>query len=979
MKLVAIFLVGSLNVALSQGELPRILSGPTNREIARGSSLTFLCTTVGTPTPTVTWYKNGQPLVFSSRIKKLQDNSLYFEKVRKSSRRSDEGIYWCVAKNANGEARSRNATITVLYISRRFKINPKSTTASLLDFIQLDCRPPDAYPTPTIMWKKNSETVRVNDRIRTDSFGLVHHLRISKALQQDTGNYTCMATNRAGTRSSSIAEINVLVPPSVSVPQSKISVYEQDRVDLSCRTTGVPTPSVKWYKKEGELPLSKRLRYLSPSKIQITTARLDDAGVFICRAVNSQGITEVNVTLVVKMLPKFIERPGNLKVGIGQTARFECKVQAEPGYQIMWQRVNGPQVSLLARGQTESRVTIYKDGTLVIRNVQKNDEAAYVCTVISSNEKTESALARLTVVQSTVPLPEITLIPLNQRVVEGSDFNLTCIAKGTPTPTVSWQTASSNYTITKETEGVVIHNQGIVHSMILKAVRTSDSGSYRCIASNSDRIVSKVAYLTVLPVLKVPEPPNYVDYSNVTATSLVLKWKASRNPPGAPVTSYIVSIYDESGRVWKGLASNIKQLQYTVRNLKPASQYEFRVSAVNKVGRSNPSRSTKVIVTKPGKVARTTTPPASNPTPKFVDKLLNVSLTVTASSSSQIDWFNIFWTPVYPASRVKEFEIYWKKKSAMKFNRPIIVLGGSSNSYVLKGLEPGTPYEVKIRALNNWYGSKFSNVKSFSTMTKQEVFIPPPSNVRVKVNDTGKVLVTWAPSSLRRLSGYEIVWIALDGTSVETKTVPANATSYLITGLNPSKAYHVTLALKVDNRAGLKSDKLQITPALANNNANKNGGKSGSGTGTDGAADKRSNAGPGVTNNNNNDSRVVKLLKTPWFIGAVGGFLWVVLCIIILVIVLRRRKRKRSAPPFHAEQANGLLPTRSPVNSINRSRASYRDSSFLWGDADVTPVVSNGAPPSFKNLGAASASIPSYRNPSITEEDPGRSDIKPLL
>ncbi len=96
---------------------------------------------------------------------------------------------------------------------------------------------------------------------------------------------------------------------------------------------------------------------------------------------------------------------------------------------------------------------------------------------------------------------------------------------------------------------------------------------------------------------------------NVTDTSLVLKWKASRNPPGAPVTSYIVSIYDEKGRVWKGLASNIKQLQYKVKNLKPNSRYEFRVSAVNKVGRSDPSRSTQVIVTKSRKVIKTTSFP----------------------------------------------------------------------------------------------------------------------------------------------------------------------------------------------------------------------------------------------------------------------------------------------------------------------------------------------------------------------------------
>ena len=58
------------------------------------------------------------------------------------------------------------------------------------------------------------------------------------------------------------------------------------------------------------------------------------------------------------------------------------------------------------------------------------------------------------------------------------------------------------------------------------------------------------------------------------------------------------------------------------------------------------------------------------------------------------------------------------------------------------------------------------------------------------------------------------MWIPLDGTSVETKTVAKNITSFLIKDLDSRKAYHVTLALVVNNQPGLKSQKLQITPKL---------------------------------------------------------------------------------------------------------------------------------------------------------------------
>ena len=95
------------------------------------------------------------------------------------------------------------------------------------------------------------------------------------------------------------------------------------------------------------------------------------------------------------MLPKFLTRPGNLKVGVGQDARFECRVSAEIGYKIIWQKQVGAQSWLLFKGQRQ-RVLIGDDGSLTIENVQKEDEASYVCTVISGG-KAVSATARLVV------------------------------------------------------------------------------------------------------------------------------------------------------------------------------------------------------------------------------------------------------------------------------------------------------------------------------------------------------------------------------------------------------------------------------------------------------------------------------------------------------------------------------------------------------------------------------------------------------
>ena len=88
----------------------------------------------------------------------------------------------------------------------------------------------------------------------------------------------------------------------------------------------------------------------------------------------------------------------------------------------------------------------------------------------------------ISITESVTPLPEVSVVPFNQTVLEGKDFNVTCIAKGNPKPTVNWKSASNDATITNVTEGVVLLSNGYKHLLILKDVRTSDSGSYRLVS-----------------------------------------------------------------------------------------------------------------------------------------------------------------------------------------------------------------------------------------------------------------------------------------------------------------------------------------------------------------------------------------------------------------------------------------------------------------------------------------------------------------
>ncbi|XP_072152903.1 coiled-coil domain-containing protein 141 isoform X3 [Bemisia tabaci] len=162
----------------------------------------------------------------------------------------------------------------------------------------LECRITGS-PTPKIKWLKDNLSIENNPDYLTKFEDGICTLTIEETFAEDSAQFTCVATNEAGSVSTS-AVLSVTEVPSdehISAPEfvkplQNTVTKEGEELELSCQVTGNPLPTVQWYKDDVCIDNSSDyvISYNNGEailKLEKTTE--NDCGKYSCKATNASG------------------------------------------------------------------------------------------------------------------------------------------------------------------------------------------------------------------------------------------------------------------------------------------------------------------------------------------------------------------------------------------------------------------------------------------------------------------------------------------------------------------------------------------------------------------------------------------------------------------------------------------------------------------------------------------------------------------
>uniref|UniRef100_A0A8C8IK36 Neural cell adhesion molecule L1 n=1 Tax=Oncorhynchus tshawytscha TaxID=74940 RepID=A0A8C8IK36_ONCTS len=808
---------GGLEIPLEVEQLPTITvqtAGPVIALPFEGS-FSMRCEAKGNPQPVYRWTKDGQAIdpLFDLGVKKERNNGSF---VIHSERLAQfQGMYQCYASNNLGTAVSEEIEL-IVPSTPKF---PKEKIAPIVvkegQPVILECNPPQGIPPRKIYWMTiGLQHIEQDERV---SMGHDGNLYISNALEKDSRrDYCCFAafsvirTIVRKTAMSVVVKSSYAIPerrPSLLVPsgvQSEVRLLKGEELVLECIAEGFPTPVIEWTKTTEKLPKRANLKNYG-KRLTINNIEEEDDGKYTCEARNSVGDTVHYFNVMVEEPPRWQPEPpkGQLAV-VGSDVHIKCSASGKPRPVISW-RKNGQPLDVL-------------DDTIVLHRARPEDSAVYQCEV-SNRHGTILANANIMIISQYWTLALCVCVYLyllkkqllflgsskikddTTESVEGERFSV--FKNGSLQINQAGKEDSGEYVcFATNSEGksaitalldvkVSLYKCAFIIRYFLDDgmlqiinVNQSDKGTYTCTArTNLDQDTASA----LVTVLDVPDAPEDVELSEQKSWSVRLAWVPG-DDHNSSTTEFIVE-YEESQwdpGTWRELQRVPGNQVTALLTLHGHLNYQFRVYAVNGIGKGPPSNPTDRYKTLPAA-------PDKNPE----------NIQIQGHLPHQMD---ISWEPLLPVEHNGpglEYKLSYRKLGVEDIWKEHLV---KRHAFVIKNTPTFIPYEIKIQSRNSHgWGPEPKVVTGYSG---EDLPTASPQDVAVEVLNTTLLRVSWTRVSLHFLSLPQVHWLRkrslLHSNRIPEErhflTFPGNRSHAMVPGLRPFSEYRLTV--NVFNKRG---------------------------------------------------------------------------------------------------------------------------------------------------------------------------------
>ncbi|XP_060545854.1 receptor-type tyrosine-protein phosphatase F isoform X3 [Pantherophis guttatus] len=570
-------------------------------------------------------------------------------------------------------------------------------------------------------------------------------------------------------------------PNFMKTPEDQIGI-SGGVASFVCQATGEPKPRITWMKK-GKKVSSQRFEVIefddgSGSVLRIQPLRvLRDEAIYECMATSSVG--EINTSAKLTVLEENQLPPGFPTIDMGpqlkvvekaRTATMLCAASGNPDPEISWYKDFLPVDTAASNGrikQLRSGGTPIR-GALQIENSEESDQGKYECVATNSAGTRYSAPANLYVRVRRVS-PRFSIPPSNHEVMPGGSVNLTCVAVGSPMPYVKW--IVGDVELTKEDDMPMGRN-------VLELINITQSANYTCEAMSSLGVIHATAQITVKAL---PKPPTEPLVTETTATSVTLTWDSGN---ADPISYYVIQYKSKSLEGTFQEVDGVATTRYSIGGLSPFSEYEFRIIAVNNIGRSLPS---ELVEARTGEQA-----PSSPP--------LKVQARMLSASTMLVQWEQ----PEEPNGLIRGYRVYYTTDPHLPLSMWQKHNTDDSHLTTVGSLITETTYSIRVLAFTSVGDGPPSDVIQVKT---QQGVPAQPADFQAEAESDTRIMLTWLPASQERITKYELIY--WEGTNGIQHKVEFDQTSfYAVEGLKPDTLYKFQLGARSEQGLGV------LTPIL---------------------------------------------------------------------------------------------------------------------------------------------------------------------